>query len=218
MPELLTSIATIIMMDLLLSGDNAAVIGMAICHLPANLRKKAAICGTGVAIILRLIFTVFATVLLTIPYFQAIGGTILLFITWRLLTNNSSTENEQKMSSETNFLKAIFIIAIADLSMAFDNVLAIAGAAHGQPLLVVFGLLLSIPILIYCSTWLANIMSRYPVILWLGGALLLHTALNMILTDTALALNFFLPFSEKILSLGAAIILFAYGFYQNILV
>lgn len=207
--ELVMAVLSIILLDLLLSGDNAAVIGMAICRLPGHMQKKAALCGAAGAIILRIIFTVFASLLLTVPYFKAAGGIILLIITWKLLKGDS--EEGKKVNAAGNFWSAVGIILLADLSMAFDNVIAVAGAAHGEPVLVIFGLIISIPILVFCSTLLSKIMNKYPLILWLGGSVLVHTALKMIFSDTALNLSALLgPFSHLI-SMLIPLIVFILG-------
>lgn len=208
--ELAAAVFSIILLDLLLSGDNAAVIGMAICHLPPHIRKRAAFFGAMGAIVLRIIFTIFATLLLSIPYFKVAGGLMLILITWKLL-HEGSKPPEFKGESKNGFWAAVGIILVADLSMAFDNVLAVAGAARGEPILVVMGLLLSIPILVFCSTWLSHIMCRYPLVLWLGGSILLHTALNMIFTDPALNLQEHWGLLTHIISIGASLGLFITG-------
>ncbi len=184
--QLAIAILSIIVLDLVLSGDNAAVIGLAICHLPAKLKKKAAAIGALLAIVLRIVCTIFATILLSIPYFSFFGGILLIIITWQLLKDKKPSN--KPVSVKDSFWQAVGIIVLADFSMAIDNVLAVAGAAHGEPILVIFGLLVSIPILIFASTWLSNLMTKYPIILWLGGAVLIHTALDMIMEDRAMAI------------------------------
>lgn len=187
----LSAILSIVIIDLALSGDNAAVIALAIRELPLHQRKKAAIFGAGGAILLRVIFTIIATFLLMIPYLRAIGGVILLAITWKLIKQDEETR-EEKISASTRFWRAVGTIIIADLSMAFDNVLAVAGAAHGHPGLVIFGLALSIPILVAGSNWLASLMNRYPIIIYIAAAVLARTALEMIVHDNGLALVHYL--------------------------
>ena len=187
--KMFTAVITISIIDLVLSGDNAAVIGLAIRDLPRDLQKKAAIWGAGGAIILRVIFTIFATYLLLVPYLSAIGGVILIWITYKLL---DSDESEDHVKTSDKFWGAIGSIIIADLSMAFDNVMGVAGAAHGSVGLVIFGLLLSIPILVLGATWLATMMGRYPIIIYVGAAVLAHTAVAMIFHDKALHLASFI--------------------------
>lgn len=209
----LLSIINIVILDLLLSADNAAVIGMAICRLPEDLRKKAAFCGTGAAIGLRIIFTAFAAHLLIFPYCRAAGGFLLLIITWKLLRDNSF-ECQPQLHSASGFWQAVGLIIVADFSMALDNVLAVAGAAQGHTILVVFGLLLSVPILVFCSAAIAGLMERHPFLLWLGAAVLLHTALSMIFQDKALGLQVRLGNCAAYPWLGAALLLVA-GFWKG---
>lgn len=179
------AVLAIVIIDLALSGDNAAVIGLAIRDLPVEQRKTAAVIGAGGAILLRVIFTVIATLLLKIPYLSAIGGVILLFITWKLVKQE---EGEEKVASSTRFWTAVATIIVADLSMAFDNVMGVAGAAHGNVWLVIFGLALSIPILVAGSNWLAGLMNKYPLVIYVGAGVLAHTAFKMIFHDGGLAL------------------------------
>jgi len=181
------AIISISIIDLVLSGDNAAVIGLAIRNLPKEMQRKAAIYGAAGAIVLRVIFTIFATYLLTVPYLSAIGGIILVWITYKLIKHDDGCEENVKSCDK--FWPAIGTIIIADLSMAFDNVMGVAGAAHGSVALVIFGLLLSIPILVYGATWLATLMGKYPIIIYIGAAVLAHTSFAMIFHDKALYLT-----------------------------
>jgi len=179
------AVFSIVMIDLALSGDNAAVIGMAIKDLPKEQRKRAALIGAGGAIVLRVIFTVIATILLAIPYLSTFGGLILVWITWKLLNHKNEEGN---VKSSNKFWAAVGTIIIADLSMAFDNMMGVAGAAQGHIGLLIFGLALSIPILVIGANWLANLMNRYPIILYIGGAVLAHTAFAMVFKDHGLGL------------------------------
>lgn len=184
---ILQAILSITIIDLALSGDNAAVIGLAIKDLPADQRKKASMIGAGGAIILRVIFTAIATVLLTIKYLSAFGGLILIYITWKLVTHKE--EGEEHINHSNKFWGAIGTIIVADLSMAFDNVMGVAGAAHGEISLVIFGLLLSVPILVFGSNWLAKWMNQQPFIIYIGAAVLAHTSIAMIFHDKGLGLT-----------------------------
>lgn len=207
----ISAIISITIIDLVLSGDNAAVIGLAIRKLPRDMQKKAAMIGTGGAILLRVTFTIFAVYLLQVRYLSAAGGLILIWITYKLL--HMSGENVH-VSSANKFWTAVGTIIVADLSMAFDNVMGVAGAAHGEIWLVVFGLLVSIPILVFGSTWLAAMMGRYPVIIYLGATVLAHTAVKMIMHDQAL--NLFTMtgvFWVKALPWVCSLPVLAYGFY-----
>jgi YjbE family integral membrane protein len=211
--KMFTAIMAITIIDLVLSGDNAAVIGLAIRDLPHDLQKKAAIYGAAGAIVLRVIFTIFATYLLTVPYLSAIGGLILIGIMFKLIKHDDGGEDENIKSSDS-FWPAIGTIIIADLSMAFDNVMGVAGAAHGSVGLVVFGLLLSIPILVFGATWLATLMGKYPIIIYIGAAVLAHTAFAMIFHDKALNLtNYTGELLGNIIPWALAALVLAYGFY-----
>ncbi len=202
------------LIDLVLSGDNAAVIGLAIRHLPAKQRKKAAILGTGGAVGLRVGFTAVATLLLQVPYLSAVGGLILLFITGKLLKDNDNVH--LGTAPATKFWSAVGTIIVADLSMAFDNVMGVAGAAHGNISLVILGLGLSVPILIAGSTWLAKLMNRYAIIIYLGAGVLVHTGLKMILHDPGLRLNFLIGgFLARFFPLLPALFLVGWGFLQE---
>lgn len=212
----ISAIVSITIIDLVLSGDNAAVIGLAIRKLPGDLQKKAAVIGTGGAILLRVTFTIFAVYLLQVRYLSAAGGLILIWITYKLL--HMSGSDNVHVSSGSRFWSAVGTIIIADLSMAFDNVMGVAGAAHGEIWLVVFGLLVSIPILVFGSTWLAAMMGRYPVIIYLGATVLAHTAIKMIIQDQALNLsNLAGMFWSQAIPWICSLPILAYGFYlENI--
>lgn len=185
--DIITKILSIVIIDLALSGDNAAVIGLAIRNLPDSQRKWAAIVGTGGAVVLRIIFTILAALLLGISYISFIGGVILLFITWKLLKEDEP-KPDSGIGAATKFWAAVGTIIIADLSMAFDNVMGVAGAAEGSVMLIIFGLLISVPILIVGSTWLAKVMKKYPIVIYIGAGVLIHTASKMIIKDQGFAL------------------------------
>lgn len=205
-------IVAIIIIDLALSGDNAAVIGLAIKDLPTAQRKQAAFLGAGGAIVLRIFFTAIATVLMGLPFLNAGGGALLLWITWKLVRHKDS---EEHVTSSAKFWAAVWAIIIADLSMAFDNVMAVAGAAEGHVGLVIFGLLVSIPILIWGSNWLASWMNKQPFIIYVGAAILLHTAFAMILRDKALGLEEYTrPLGEKIIPWALAVPLLVWGWFE----
>jgi YjbE family integral membrane protein len=211
---IIMSVLSIALIDLVLSGDNAAVIGLAIKDLPDDQQRPAAMWGAGGAIILRVFFTIIATVLIGIPYINAIGGVLLLWITWNLLNSHDEeqTNNEKKIN---RFWQAVGTIILADLSMAFDNIMGVAGAANGQVYLVIFGLALSIPILVLGSSWLAKMMNRFPVIIYLGGAVLVHTALTMIFHDKALNISHYLKeFTSQIIAWLAAFVVLGFGIFK----
>lgn len=177
------ALGSIILLDILLGGDNAVVIAMAANKLPANLRRKAILIGTGGAVVIRLVMTLIAVWLLTIPFLQALGGLILLPIAVKLLV---PAEQEENVTASDNLMGAIKTIIIADAAMGVDNVLAIAGASHGSFLLVACGFLISIPIIVGGSTVIGKLMDRFPVILYAGAGLLGWTAGSMIGHDKIL--------------------------------
>ena len=177
------ALGSIILLDILLGGDNAVVIAMAANKLPANLRRKAILIGTGGAVVIRLVMTLIAVWLLTIPFFPALGGLILLPIAVKLLV---PAEQEENVTASDSLMGAIKTIIIADAAMGVDNVLAIAGASHGSFLLVACGFLISIPIIVGGSTVIGKLMDRFPVILYAGAGLLGWTAGSMIGHDKIL--------------------------------
>ena len=181
--QFFTALGTIILLDILLGGDNAVVIAMAANKLSPALRKKAILIGTAGAVIIRLIMTFIAVWLLTIPYLQVIGGLILLPIAVKLLVPE---EHHDEVTASDNLMGAIKTIIIADAAMGIDNVLAIAGASHGSFLLVAIGFLVSIPIIVGGSTIIGRLMDRFPVILYAGAGLLGWTAGSMIGHDKIL--------------------------------
>lgn len=177
------ALGSIILLDILLGGDNAVVIAMAANKLPGNLRRKAILIGTGGAVVIRLVMTLIAVWLLTIPFLQALGGLILLPIAVKLLVPE---EQEENVTASDSLMGAIKTIIIADAAMGVDNVLAIAGASHGSFLLVACGFLISIPIIVGGSTIIGKLMDRFPVILYAGAGLLGWTAGSMIGHDKIL--------------------------------
>lgn len=177
------ALGSIILLDILLGGDNAVVIAMAANKLPGNLRRKAILIGTGGAVVIRLVMTLIAVWLLTIPFLQALGGLILLPIAVKLLV---PAEQEKNVTDSDSLMGAIKTIIIADAAMGVDNVLAIAGASHGSFLLVACGFLISIPIIVGGSTVIGKLMDRFPVILYAGAGLLGWTAGSMIGHDKIL--------------------------------
>jgi YjbE family integral membrane protein len=167
----------VVLIDLVLSGDNAAVIGLAIRGLDPKTRKMASFCGAGSAVLLRVTLTICATLLIRIPWVNTVGGIILIWITDNLLANN---DRRKEIKAESRCWRAVFIIIVADFSMSFDNIMGVAGAAHGSIPILIIGLLVSIPILMFGSNWIASIMDRHPIVIYLGGAVLAHTSVSMI--------------------------------------
>ncbi len=180
MLDLLGPILSIVVLDLVLSGDNAVVIGMAARRLSEENRRRAIIWGGAGAIGLRVLFTAMAALLLGVPYLQAIGGVLLLWIAFRLLR----PEDHSAHVGEAGTLReAIRTIVLADVVMSLDNILAVGGAAHGNVGLLLFGLFLSIPIILFGSELVARLLGRFPILVYLGAFVLIHTAVSMVLED-----------------------------------
>jgi YjbE family integral membrane protein len=172
---------TIVVIDLLLAGDNALVIALAVRALPPRERRIGIICGAAGAVVLRVALTVVAARLLYLPYLQAAGGLLVLWIAFRLMLEAS--ESPDQTQSPGKLLKAIWVIVVADVTMSVDNILAIAAASHDHVGLIIFGLALSIPFVIFSSNFLATLMNRYPVLIYLGGGILGKVAGDMLLQD-----------------------------------
>jgi YjbE family integral membrane protein len=178
----------IILIDLVLAGDNAIVIALAARSLPADLQKKAIFWGSAAAIVMRVVLTITAVTLLTLPYLKLVGGILLVYIGVQLLADS---DGEEDMKAESSIWAAIRTILIADLVMSLDNVLAVAAAAQSGPeetrmLLLIIGLALSIPLIIFGSTMLLKLMDRFPLIITFGAGLLGWLAGGMIVDDPAL--------------------------------
>lgn len=180
MLDTLGPIFSIVIIDLALSGDNAVVIGMAARRLSEANRRRAILWGGAGAIGLRIVFTAMAAFLLGIPYLQALGGVLLLWIAYRLLRPE---DHSAHVGEAASLGEAIRTIVLADVVMSFDNILAVGGAAHGDVRLLLFGLVLSIPIILFGSELVARVIGRYPVVLYVGVLVLVHTAVSMILED-----------------------------------
>lgn len=178
--EFLTAFINIIIIDLVLSGDNAVVVGMASRSLNPKQRKRAVFWGTLGAVFLRVSLTGIATWLLVLPYVKVVGGVLLVWISFKLLVQG---EEVTRVKTGRDIWEAIRIIVIADFVMSLDNVLAIGGAAKGDFLLVIFGLMLSIPLLMWGSTIVAKFMNEYPILIYFGSGVLTYTASTMILED-----------------------------------
>jgi YjbE family integral membrane protein len=186
--EFFSALLAIIIIDLVLAGDNAIVIALAARSLPPDLRKRAIIWGTFGAIAVRTAMTLVVVWLLKIPGLMLLGGALLVWIAYKLLADNDDSGHE--VSAASSFWGAMKTIIVADAVMGLDNVLAVAGAAHGSFLLVVIGLLISIPIVIWGSQIILKYVERYPGIIYIGGAVLAWTSVKMI-TNEAMVKDFF---------------------------
>jgi len=173
----------IIGVNIILSGDNAVVIALAARSLPAKQQKAAVLWGSGAAVVMRIILTIFAVALLTLPWLKIVGSLLLFWIGIKLLVPE---EDEENVDASDNMIAAIKTILIADLVMSVDNVIAVAAAAQGSMTLLILGLAISIPLVIFGSTLLLHLMERWPVIITIGGGLLGFVAGEMLVTDPAL--------------------------------
>jgi len=184
MLELIWALGAIILIDVVLGGENAIVIAMASRRLPPDLRKRAMLWGTVGAVGVRFACVAALTYLLMIPGLRLIGGLALLYIAWQLVRDNSDQEHEVQAAS--TFWGAMGTIVWADAVMGLDNALAIAGAAGGNWWLIIFGLLVSVPIILFGSTVVARIMERWPKTIWIGAAVLVAVAVQMIWAEPLL--------------------------------
>lgn len=182
------AIGQIILIDILLGGDNAIVIALACRNLPHNLRLKGILWGTAGAIGLRIGLIAFAVTMLQVPYLKAVGGVLLFWIGIKLLAEEDGDHDNIQASGR--LLTAIKTIIVADFVMSLDNVIAVASAAEqaggeNSMILVVFGILVSIPVIIWGSTFVLKLMERFPIIITLGAALLGYLAAGMVISDRA---------------------------------
>ena len=184
-PEQLTILTQIILIDLVLAGDNAIIIGMVASKFPTEQRKKIIFWGIGGAIALRIILTLLTAYLLQVTGLRLIGGLLLLYIVYKLyidVIKGSSHEDNIKVDN-SNFLKAIWTILLADFTMSLDNVLGVAGAAGDHYKLLIFGLILSIALMAFAATLISNWIKKYKWIAWAGLLAILIVAIELIYTD-----------------------------------
>lgn len=207
------AVAQIILIDIVLSGDNAVVIALACRKLPNEQRRKGVLWGVAGAITLRVILTAFAALLLDLPYLKLVGGLLLLWIGVKLLLPEDS-HGEGGIDAADNLWGAVKTIIIADLVMSIDNVIAVAGAAHGSIGLLIFGLAVSIPLIVWSSQLMLKLMDRFPAIITGGAALLGWVAGSMIATDVVLKswLTGYLPYPDKVLAATGAVMVVTLGY------
>ena len=205
------SILQIIAIDIILGGDNAIVIALACKNLPEKQRKLGIFYGALGAIVLRVIMVFFAATLLMVSGLKIIGGLLLFWIAVKLILDSNKT-NVVNISQEKNLIDAVKTIIIADFIMSLDNSVAIAAAANGNMYLVVFGLLLSIPIIIWGSSLILKFIDKYPIIVYLGSALLGWIAGDMIQTDILIKSNFDLIGNNVLLPFAGSTFVLISGF------
>lgn len=179
--EFLTRLLSIVLIDLILAGDNAVVIAMAVRSLPRKQRTRGIAFGAGAAVILRVTLTFFAAQLLQISFIKFFGGAVILWIAVKLFVEGAPQEDVKQEAK--SLAQAIWIIIIADLTMSTDNVLAVAGASEGNLFLLLFGLALSIPFVVFTSNLLSFFMDKFPFIIYIGAAILGRVGGEMMVTD-----------------------------------
>ncbi|MFD1885391.1 TerC family protein [Paenibacillus wenxiniae] len=182
-PAFWLSLVNIIFIDLILAGDNAIVIGLAARKLPQQMQKKAILYGMLGAVIIRIAATVAVIWLLQIPWLLAVGGLLLIAIAYKLLTDN---DEHKEVKAGTSLWSAVWTIIIADAAMGLDNVIAVAGAANQHVVLVIIGLCISVPIVVWGSTIFIKLTNRFPWIIYVGSAVLAYTASHMITQESRL--------------------------------
>jgi YjbE family integral membrane protein len=175
-------ILNIVIIDLILAGDNAVVIAMAVRSLPRRQRQWGIIMGAGAAVVLRVVLTFFVAQLLEIQFIKLAGGVLIAWIAVKLFVEGSPEQADQEAKT---LMQAMWLIVVADITMSTDNVLAVAGASHGNLFLLIFGLALSIPLVVFTSNLLSMLMDRYPIIIYIGAAVLGRVAAEMIFGDPA---------------------------------
>jgi YjbE family integral membrane protein len=175
------AVMSIVFIDLVLAGDNAVVIAMACKNLPQKQRVWGIGLGAGGAVVIRVICTFMVAQLLNMQFIKLVGGAVIIWIAVKLLTEGAKEECEEKECG--SIWQALWVIIVADMSMGIDNMLAVGAASHGNLFLLLFGLALSIPFVVFMSSMLSKLMDKYPIILWAGAAILGKVGGEMMITD-----------------------------------
>ncbi|SEP84341.1 TerC family protein [Piscibacillus halophilus] len=211
--ELLKAVLIIIGLDLILGGDNAVVIAMASRNLPKHHQNRAIVLGTSLAILIRVALATVAIYLLTIPYVQLVGGLFLFYIALKLLIEK---DDDLEIESSSTLIGAVKTIVVADLIMSFDNVLAIAAASNQNVILIIFGLAVSVPIIIFGSKIILMMMNKYPAIVYGGASLLAYTSADLILKEERLEHTFaYIPNHHLMLPLMLVFLVCLIGYSYN---
>ncbi|WP_374721330.1 TerC family protein [Peribacillus tepidiphilus] len=203
--EFLTALFTIVVIDLVLAGDNAILIGLAARNLPKHQQKKVILIGSLGAVLIRSIATIAVVWLLKIPGLLLAGGVMLVWISYKLLIDE---DEHSDVKASNSFWAAVRTIIVADALMGIDNVLAVAGASHGSTLLVIIGLLISVPVVMWGSTIILKWIERFPVIIIIGAAILAWTASKMIVGEPFLKdffTNEFVKYGFELLVVAAVV-------------
>ena len=218
--ELLGSFIGVLFIDLILSGDNAVVIALAVRSLQGNVRRRAIQLGVAAAIGLRIIFVFIVSFLVQLPFLQVVGGLLLIYISWQLVRGE---DEEAEVKAGSGLWQSVKIIAVADAVMSLDNVIALVAVSRnpeGDPRvwLVALGIALTIPIIIFGATILSNLMNRFPLLVYVGAALLVYVAVELMFDDKLGAVQSFAHATEgyhAIAALAAAAIFTAIAFFVN---
>ena len=212
----LWALLAIILIDVVLGGENALVIAMAAKKLPDHLRRRAMVWGTFGAVAVRFLCVAALTYLLMIPGLRLVGGLMLIYIAWKLTTNSDGHSN---VKAATTFWGAMGTIVMADAVMGLDNALAIAGAAGGNWWLIIFGLLVSVPIILFGSTIISKLMDKYPNAIYIGAFVLYMVAFKMIVHEPFIDnhLDPLHDFVENVLPFIGAMILTAKQYYRTVI-
>lgn len=187
--EWAVAIFNIVWIDIVLAGDNAVIIALAVRNLPPKQRRLGILFGAGAAVALRAVLTAVTTQLLSIQLLKLIGGLLILWIAFKLLRQGEQEHGDSKESPQ-KLAQAVWMIVVADITMSLDNVMAVGGAARGSYALIVFGLALSIPLVVFGSNLISKLMSRYKIIVFIGAAILGKVGGEMIMTDEYVAKKF----------------------------
>jgi len=179
--EFFAAVMSIVLIDLVLAGDNAVVIAMAVKNLPGRQRLWGIALGAGGAVVVRVICTFLVAQLLNMQFIKLVGGAVIIWIAVKLLTEGAKEECQDRECG--SLWQALWIIIVADMSMGIDNMLAVGAASHGNLFLLLFGLMLSIPFVVFMSNMLSKLMDRFPIILWAGAAILGKVGGEMMITD-----------------------------------
>ena len=206
-----SAVVAIVLIDLALSGDNALLIGMAARRLPDAQRRRAILLGGLLAVVLRIVAAAIVSVLLAVPYLQLAGGVVLAVIAYRLVRPGAADAHAAVQPAGT-LREAVVTILIADAAMSIENVLGVGGAAHGDLPLLAFGLVISIPIVLFGSGIIAGVLDRAPRLIWVGALALIWTSADMILGDPAID-----PHVPDHIALSAALAVLIFGLVQGAL-
>ncbi|PKM78115.1 MAG: hypothetical protein CVU90_03575 [Firmicutes bacterium HGW-Firmicutes-15] len=211
--ETITAISSIVVIDIVLGGDNAILIALASKDLLPEQRRKAMFWGVVGAILIRTLFTAVALYLLKVPLLQFAGGVLLVWIALKLLVE------EKKIECKTgnSLVEAIKIIIVADVVMGIDNVIAIAGAAHGSIAMVIAGLIISVPIIVWGSTIILKLIEKHPLIVYVGAAVLAWTAGQMMVSDTLIIkyAGSSIPYFSMLIPFLTIVAVLGIGYYKN---